>query len=59
MNALLNRIVMYPQPMIRSNSPDRRKMSKLPTNEPTIVWLRNKQINECVDTVSFSGLVNR
>jgi len=59
MNAILNRLVMYPQPVQMLNSPDRRKMSKLPGNEPTIVWLRNKQINECVDTVSFSGLVNR
>jgi len=61
MNVMLNRMSIYP--VQKPNLPDRRmnnfQNTALSCNKMSLVSLRNKQMKECVDTVSFSGLVNR
>ncbi|HBG50092.1 MAG TPA: hypothetical protein DDW90_11485 [Cyanobacteria bacterium UBA9971] len=64
MKVLLNRMSMYPEPVWKLNSPDRRNMTDIQNtavsnNKMSLVSLRNKQMNDIVDVISFSGLVNR
>lgn len=60
MKTVLNRVSMYPVylgpvPTTKNRVGD----IVLSRNNMSLVALRNKQIKENVDTVSFSGLVNR
>lgn len=61
MNIMLNRLSMLPA--FNSSKPEPGRISRMSRmsneDEGTLVSLRKAQINECKDTVSFSGLINR
>jgi len=64
MKTLFNSVNMFPYPVPKLIGPDRRRMSSLQNtamsnNAMSLVSLRNKQIKETKDTVSFTGLINR
>jgi len=64
MKTLFNRVNMLPGPAPRPLVPDRRRMSSIQNTEMSnngmsLLSLRNKQIKESIDTVSFTGLTNR
>jgi len=57
MNTMVNRVNMFTVQMNKMS--ELGKMSKMSNNKMSLVALRNKQLAETVDRVSFSGLVNR
>lgn len=60
MNTIINRVNMFPvQAISFLDYGKMSKVSKMSNNKMSLVELRNKQMNETVDRVSFSGLVNR